>query len=245
MKPTSLSKSPSLFSKFLTGTILAAGLAASAQAITIYIDFGADATITTASGWNNVTSTLGAAPNTTPLPNMVSSTGSTTGISLSIVNRFNGANTMGTSGGLGSYPGTATNDSLYGNTESFGSGANMFPSFRLGGLVVGQTYDFKFFASRTGVTGSPPDNRETQYTLAGATSGSVTLNATNNTTNTVTYSLTPNASGEILISIGPGANNNNSNHFTYLNVLEINTVPEPGSVALLGLGGLLLMRRRR
>jgi hypothetical protein len=61
----------------------------------------------------------------------------------------------------------------------------------------------------------------------------------------VTHSATPNSSGEILINIGPGPNNNNANHFTYLNVLEINTVPEPGSLALAGLGGLLLLRRKR
>lgn len=229
----------------MLGTALAVGLMAGAQATTIFIDFGADGTTTTTSGWNNVTATLGAAAGNS-LPNLVSSTSAGTGISLTIVSRFNGANTNGLSGGFGSYPGTATNDSLYGNTESFGGGPNMFPAFRLSGLVVGQTYDFKFFAARTGVAGTPPDNRETQYTLTGATTGSVTLNATNNTTGaTVEYSLTPNANGEILINIGPGANNNNSNHFTYLNVLEINTVPEPGSLALAGLGGLLLLRRRR
>lgn len=224
-------------------------MAASAGATTILIDFGSDANTTPTTGgqsWNNVTSAIGTvvpSVGNTSLADLVSTTGSGTGISLTMVSRFGGANTNGTTTGPASYPSSATSDSLYGNTENFtGAGANNFPSFRLAGLVVGQTYDFTFFASRISVG----DNRETRYTIAGATSGSVTLNPSNNNTNTVPFSVTPNASGEILISIAPGANNNNTaNHFTYLNVLEINTVPEPGSLALAGLGGLLMLRRRR
>ena len=232
------------FSQLLMGVAFAAGLAASANATTVLIDFGGTTNTTPTTGgqsWNNLTSTMGAVVGT-PLSNLVATTGTGTGISLSIVSRFNGNNDIGTTSGLAPYPSTATGDSLFGNTGSFGAGPNIFPAFRLSGLVVGQSYDLTFFASRTGVS----DNRETLYTVTGSTSGSVALNASNNVSNTVTYSVTPNASGEILINIGPGPNNDNpTTRFTYLNVLEINTVPEPGSLALAGLGGLLLLRRKR
>ena len=225
------------------GTALAAGLAASANATTILIDFGANANTTPTTGgqsWNNVTATMAASAGE-KIPDLLATTGTGTGIGLSIVSRFNGNNDSGTTSGSAPYPSTATGDSLFGNTESFGVGANVFPEFKLTGLVIGQTYHFTFFASRTGAS----DNRETKYTITGSTSGNVTLNASNNISNTAIYSATPNASGEIVILMGPGTNNNNTNHFTYLNVLEINTVPEPGSLALAGLGGLLLLRRKR
>jgi len=225
------------------GAVLAAGLAASANATTILIDFGANANTTPTTGgqsWNNLTATMAASAGI-KIPDLIATTGTGTGIGLSIVNRFNGNNDIGTTSASAPYPSSATGDSLFGNTEAFGSGEVIFPEFKLTGLVIGQTYNFTFFASRTGVS----DNRETKYTISGSTSGNVTLNASNNISNTVIYSATPNGSGEIVIKMGPGTNNNNANHFTYLNVLEINTVPEPGSLALAGLGGLLLLRRKR
>ena len=41
------------------------------------------------------------------------------------------------------------------------------------------------------------------------------------------------------------ASGENSFDFAYLNALTLTAIPEPGSFALLGLTGLLAMRRRR
>lgn len=104
------------------------------------------------------------------------------------------------------------------------------------------TYDFTFYASRTGVG----DNRETTYNIAGLNSASISLNITNNENNSVTYSqMAQTLDGEITISLSPGAANNNSNHFTYLGVLEMTAVPEPTGAALLLAGSAALLRRRR
>jgi hypothetical protein len=63
------------------------------------------------------------------------------------------------------------------------------------------------------------------------------------------FSITPDAAGEILISIDPTANNLNQYRFTYLGVLRMDvvSVPEPSAaVALISGTGLLgLIRRRR
>lgn len=70
------------------------------------------------------------------------------------------------------------------------------------------------------------DIREASYTVTGSNSGSVALDAANNIDSTVTVAeITPDGAGEILIAIAPTANNNNANHFTYLNVLQVNAVP--------------------
>ena len=214
-----------------------------AQAVTMFIDFGDTATTTSGgNSWNNVTSAIGTVPGS-GIGNLTTSTGTASGIALTIVARFGGANTNGTTAAGSGYPNpSATGDSLYGNTEEFSGRSNIFPVFTLSNLTLGQTYDFNFFASRTGAS----DNRETTYTIEGATTSSVSLNAANNVSNTVGQTgVLPDASGEITIRITAGPNNTNSSHFTYLNVLEVNTVPEPASAAVLCLGGLLMLRRRR
>jgi hypothetical protein len=169
--------------------------------------------------WNNVSSSLGATVNG-QLPNLVTAGNLTTGVGLVILSRFNGANGNGT---LASslFPADATGDSLFGNTESFGSLQNIFPSFKLTGLDLASKYDLTFFASRTGVG----DNRETGYTVMGLNAGFATLNPANNVANVaVVTEMSPSAAGEITISLAPTANNNNQYHFTYLGVLKLERV---------------------
>lgn len=141
-----------------------------------------------------------------------------------MVRRFNGANLNGTTTSP-TYPSTATRDSLFGNTEAFSGMADVFPAFKLSGLDSGFRYAFTFFGSRTGVS----DNRETRYTVTGATETSVDLDAANNEeTIAIIESLRPNSTGEFLIALNPGPNNNNGNHFTYLGVLQLDwNTPQP------------------
>lgn len=64
--------------------------------------------------------------------------------------------------------------------------------------------------------------------MEGANSVFVALNAANNVTNTTTaIDVTPTAAGEITISIAPTPNNNNGNHFTYLNVMRLSPYTAP------------------
>ncbi|MEN6333908.1 MAG: SwmB domain-containing protein, partial [Phycisphaerales bacterium] len=194
----------------------------------ILLDFGASATPTgtgpspddPANAWNNVTDSIGAAVGA-QIRNLVTKENVATGISLVILTRFNGANTNGTLAST-QLPADATRDSLFGNTEAFSGLSNVFPSFKLTGLDPSLTYDFTFYASRTGVT----DNRETGYTVTGFNSGFVALNAAGNVDKSVTLTdMAPTAAGEITISLAPTESNNNGNHFTYLGVLRIEPTP--------------------
>jgi hypothetical protein len=184
----------------------------------LLFDFGSSGTPTTndAVAWNNVTDgmagTAGARVN-----NLVTAWNDPTGISLVILDRFNGANTNGTLASS-QFPPDATRDSLFGNTETFNNISNIFPRFKLTGLDPMQTYDFTFYASRMGVS----DNRETGYTVEGANSGFAALNASANIETFVTVAgIEPDAAGEITIRLAPTAKNNNGNHFTYLGVMKV------------------------
>jgi hypothetical protein len=188
-------------------------------------DFGADETPTnpvddSSNNWNNVDLTVGAS-NTGVLNGLVDSTGTSSTAHLEMVRRFNGANTNGTLTAA-NYPAPASRDSLYGNTESFNGLAGIFPAFRLVGLDPLTRYLLTFYASRLGAA----DDRETLYTVTGATVNTATLNAANNVDNSVTLTgLSPDSSGALLIELSPSAQNDNANHFTYLGALILTATP--------------------
>ena len=219
--------------KFCSSIVVASALLGTvdAKAQTFLFDFGAVAN-TTQNGpspedpvnfWNNVTDAIGIATNGM-LTNIVTAANSPSTLGFAILSRFNGANGNGHAGAspAGPYPIEATRDSLYGNTEGFNGLTNIFPSFKLTGLDPATTYDFTFYASRTGVG----DNRETGYTVTGGNNGYGTLNAANNISNVVKVaSIHPTAGGEITVSMAPTTNNNNANHFTYIGVLKLDAAP--------------------
>lgn len=193
------------------------------------LDFGSAAGITTNGAapadplnhWNNITEAVGTSASG-QLTNLVTTGGTPTDIHLAMLARFNGVNENGTLASA-AFPATATRDSLFGNTELFNNLSNVFPSFKLANLNPGRTYSFTFYASRTGVS----DNRETRYTVAGQTTAQVALDAANNVDSTVTVpGMVPDTNGDITISLAPSANNNNAFHFTYLNALRMDAVPE-------------------
>lgn len=199
-----------------------------ATAQSYLFDFGAGGSLTSKGDppadplnvWNNITAVGTSAPGTpaAQLDHVLSTGNLTSNISLVMLARFNGANEAGTTAST-IYPVSATRDSLYGNTETFGAGANFFPSFKLTGLDPQVKHSLSFYASRAGVA----DNRETLYTVTGAATATTTLNASNNIdTQAVLTDLKPSAAGELTITIGPGPNNTNTaNHFTYLGVLRL------------------------
>lgn len=195
---------------------------------TLLIDFGGAAN-TTQKGpapedplnfWNNITESIGTVTNG-QLLDLVTTDNTPTPIDFFIVSRFNGVNGNGTTTSS-RYPSEATRDSLFGNTEIFNNLANIYPVFKLTSLDTNAKYNLSFYASRTGVS----DNRETLYTVAGATTNTAALNAVNNIDNTVEVNdVVPDSSGTITISLTPSPNNNNGNHFTYLGVLKVLVVP--------------------
>jgi hypothetical protein len=166
--------------------------------------------------WNNVTGGVGTSE-TGEMFNLISVHNTPSALGLTMLLRFNGVNENGTL--LSSlFPSQATRDSMFGNTEAFGAGSDFFPSFKLTGLNPVRQYSLTFFASRTGVG----DNRETGYTVAGATTNVTAINPANNINNFAKVDgITPNASGEITISLAPTANNNNAKHFTYLGAMRL------------------------
>jgi lysophospholipase L1-like esterase len=213
----------------LAGNMVAANAAVTVTApvrepLTCLFDFGAAGSTTgkatapandPARMWNNVTG-IGLNSNGR-LDTVVGTGGEATRIGLVMLSRFNGVNENGTTVST-EFPVNATRDSLYGNTETFNGLQNVFPRFKLTGLDPGTAYTFTFFASRTGVG----DNRETGYTVAGATTEFTALNAANNVAATAEVSrLHPTSEGEVTISLAPTPANTNANHFTYLGVLQV------------------------
>jgi len=190
-----------------------------------FIDFGAANTPTGTADdpvnvWNNIDTSVGLSDTATLNP-LVDSTGVAAPVRLEMVRRFNGANSDGT---LTSavFPASATQDSLYGNTEAFNGLANVSPAFRLAGLDPLTSYTLAFYASRTGVS----DNRETLYTVTGAAVTGITLNPVNNVDSSATLAgLIPSASGTLLVELSPTARNSNANHFIYLGAMIVSVAP--------------------
>ena len=151
------------------------------------------------------------------------------GLGFQMVRRFNGTNQTGFVGSP-TFPENASRDSLFGNTELFGGLSDVFPAFKLTGLDPALTYSFTFYASRNGVG----DVRQTEYTVTGAAVGVALLDAANNVTDltAAVEDISPDSAGEILIELAPGPANDNGNHFTYLNVLQIETAASAGDVEI-------------
>ena len=106
---------------------------------------------------------------------------------------------------------------MFGNTEEWSGLVDVFPSFQLTGLDPATAYTLTFYASRNAT-----DNRETEYTVKGSSESAVYLNVAGNIEDqAIVENLNPAADGTITISIAPGPNNDNGNHFTYLGALQI------------------------
>lgn len=209
------------------GFLFLLGCFQSAAAQSILIEFGAGATTTDVFDdsqeryWNNLVDNASQGMSNTgslPDPLVYAEDGSPSEIYLSMISRFNGANTAGTTGSS-LYPSDATSDTLYGNVELWQGLTNILPSFKLSGLNASKLYRFTFYASRMGAGG---DNRETRYTVTGTNTAFADLQVSENIDEVAVVSgISPASTGEVTISLSPTANNNNAYHFIYLGVLML------------------------
>lgn len=232
---------PSTIRRFFRTTAFsgAAALAMpSLHAATVLVDFArTDAT----GNWNGISNWVSGS-----VADAIDDTGASTGMTIEITSRFNNVNSAGTTSGDAPYPSFATGDSLFGNAFAVWDSqpiiANSTVTFS--NLTIDTAYNFTFYASRMGGT----ENRNSRYTLTGAGSPQFAeLNAANNIGDVVTISnVMPDEFGVITLDVGVGTGNNTIQGFYYLGVVEINSIPEPGS-ALLALSamGLAAIRRRR
>lgn len=197
-----------------------------------FIDFGNSST-TTPGNWNNVVTTM--QNQTGVIVNLIDSNGSATGVTLELTDSFDAINTNGTTSPNSAlpFPASATRDNFFGATSAaFNGNITLTGGFTLTGLDPSKYYSFIVFSSRTGVS----DNRETLYTVSGATTAAEGLDASNNTSNTADIlNIQSTAGGEITFEAKPGANNNNSFGFFYLGALQLiisdspigDTTPDP------------------
>ncbi len=216
-------------------------LAGVAAGETVRIDFGSSSTATVSpvggAYWNNF------APG--GFENLVDTDNNATGISLfATTGVSSGANggLFGPSGALlgGLAVESATQDYV------FTAGATI--SLTFDGLDAGKSYDFRLFGTR-----ATDGVRETRYTLVGGGGSSVAVLQTSgagigadgvyngNDDETADFSgITADANGQIILNVDI-----ESGGFAYLGALEFSIVPAPGAMALLGLGGVVIGRRRR
>ncbi|MDD2599265.1 MAG: hypothetical protein PHO37_08585, partial [Kiritimatiellae bacterium] len=117
----------------------------------------------------------------------------------------------------------AGGDSVYGCDLLF-AGSLIAPLgvVRFAGLNTNVSYTFTMYASRMGAS----DTRDAVYTLAGAATNSVVLDAVNNDSNVV---IIPNVyadvNGVVDFSMVSGPNNNNDYKFFYISAMKIEYIP--------------------
>lgn len=146
--------------------------------------------------------------------------GAKTGISITIIERFNGTNTDGskTTNTDLNMPASVSGSSYYGNSFGEFGGAKVEQSVLLiAGLNKDISYDFCFFGSR-----SASDNRDTKFIVEGRNDGTSSVNTASNSDKVACVTdIYPDADGLIRITVTAGDNNNNATGFYYLGAMRI------------------------
>lgn len=181
-----------------------------AQQKTVLVDFG---TSTTVVPWNTLSN-----PVSGVIDNLKDTSMEATGIRLFVSDAFSNINQSGTTeSSLLDYSSLVSNDSFYGNAQSFAGAIEPTAGITLEGLDPEKDYEFTFFASRMGAA----DVRETQYDITGTTTLTRVLDVSQNTNTLVTAHMKPRADGTISIAVSAGANNTNSFGFFYLGAMTL------------------------
>jgi hypothetical protein len=202
-------------------------------ALSLLVDFGKSALTTdTGSGtrWNDVSTTSNNVNIPNPMiANAIDVNGVLTGITLNETSAATSPANYGIAGADFNsststvYPLSSTRDSMY-----VVAGATI--ALTLGGLNDSLLYELTLFSAH------PSQSRTAEWEIDTVAQS---LPLLNNTSNTIIFTDINSVGGEIEIlfrGISGDAN---------WSTLELTSVPEPSSTALLGLGGLALMLRRR
>jgi hypothetical protein len=186
--------------------------------------------VVSSSGWNVLkpvyTDLPGSGLSDYGVTNLLDSNGNPTGISLAAddSNRFNAYNLNGSLVASPGFPADVKRESFFGNDVSFNGFIRPTATWVLGGFDPNDDLKFTFFASRMDSV-NPIDNREGKYEVVGATTVSTTLDARENDTNTASVMVKADESGNVVLNMTKGPNNNNSFGFFYLNAMTINVNP--------------------
>lgn len=228
--------------KSLTAVLFTLVAVAPASATTLLFDFGRT-NLQTPGNWNNVV------PATTTLFALFDSDGGIYGTAgLEITDTFfqtgepSQLGSENPAGDAAGYPVEATDDYFFGHTTPFaGADPNPLGQVKLFNLEADKSYNFTFFGSRQTVN----DNRETAFDVDGANSLSGALAVSNNNTEVLRLEgITPDGNNEIFVSVSPGVNNDNSNGFYYIGLMQVDVVPEPTSLLLILAGGVAALTSR-
>jgi hypothetical protein len=150
---------------------------------------------------------------------------------------------------IGDYPGelsgfevTALQDGIFANANGINGNSQL--TVAISGLVDGYDYDLLFYGARGNSVTS--DEQGADWDITKGIGGGATINTdiTDNSTDVVDWDGIRSVGGEIVFtitSVGTSFEREISLNFGQI----IETVPEPSSTALLGLGGLALALRRR
>jgi hypothetical protein len=205
--------------------------------------------------WNNMGLSSDAQPLNYGIENLVSTTGDLSTITLTTITSTWRANGI-LNGGLpnpnpallGDFAvGTATEDYFY--IQDFNDGHGATATLQIGGLNPLLTYDLSMFGTRntTQIRGTQylvtdiNGNHSVTLQTSGAGSGSDAYPNGNDDTIVSLTGLVPDASGNLNLI----ASETVSGTYAYLGILEITAVPEPGTIALAGVGVVMLFFARR
>ncbi len=183
----------------------------------IYLDFGQAVGV---NGWNGITgNTVGFS-----ISNLIDINGEFTGISYTMLERFNGVNTAGVQNTTTSFnmPASVAGRSFFGHTQVWGSTAPFERGvFKIYGLDPSKSYELCYYASRASGT----DNRHTAFIAQGSNTNTVYVNASLNNPNPPVVcnavGITPNSNGEITVTVTAGPDNNVGERFFYINAMRI------------------------
>jgi hypothetical protein len=208
---------------FILGIISLIALTFSAQATTFLFDFGSGGMLT-GGNYNDFPD------NNASVTNIIDDTSTPSTITVMTSGWNIGVNTTGTSTPFGDaaiFDPLATSDNYFGHTNNFNQ-----PSPKPLGLVTftgldasGATaYTFTFFGSRMDAV----DNREAQFAVFGANSGTNTLNTSNNESEVAgVTNIVPTGAGTITVQVSRGPNNDNSSGYFYLGAMRMVTGVAP------------------
>lgn len=188
----------------------------------INVDFGGWCDNESLKTWNEFKSFTGGS-----MDKLIDNEGGITGVGITVSKRFKAVSWTG--GGNPTISGwtfphySVVFDGFFGTTTDEGSSELIVT-----GLNKDQAINISIYGSYFGTAfdagpqSTVSDNRETSYTVKGATEQTVSINASNNLTNVgQVNNIKANSDGKIVITIKKGSNNDTANGAYYLNSLRM------------------------